>query len=104
AGVLDLGGLRAIEPALRELRSAPRQADGVVVDLGGVTFADVAGLRTVLLAAHAAGAGVEVQRASAQVRRLAARLGWPAEPASTADGQTREPRSSALTAAIRREL
>jgi PAS domain S-box-containing protein len=103
AGVLDLAGLRAVEPALRALRSAPSQADAIVVDLRGVTFADVAGLRAVLLAAHATAARVQVRGGSAQVRRLAARLGGPAEPAIPGDPPARS-RSSALRAAIHREL
>jgi PAS domain S-box-containing protein len=101
AGVLDLRSLRAIEPALLKLRSATGE---VVVDLERVTFADVVGLRTVLLAASAAGARVEVRGASAQARRLIARLGWHAYLSAAAGDRAEDTCSSVLRAAIRREL
>jgi len=103
AGVLDLRGVRAIEPALRELRSATVAIGELVIDLAGVTFADVAGLRAVMLAARAAGARIELQSASAQVRRLVDRLGWHAELSSFA-GESGQPQESAVQEAVRREL
>jgi anti-anti-sigma factor len=71
-GELDLVNASTLEAALR--KAIAGDASGVILDLGGVTFVDSAGLRMVLLMAKQSlrnGGRLRLLRGSAPVERVA---------------------------------
>ncbi|MDH2424229.1 STAS domain-containing protein [Sphaerisporangium sp. TRM90804] len=106
-GELDRGGVPAVTAALTSLARRAARGDGVFhVDLSGLDFVDVSGLRVLVAAGFGAGGGgagvIRVAAVSAAARRLLKLTGWDTMPGwGEAPGDDRMSATAARTRHVR---